>query len=451
MLKELNNTGICLALISKEHYRTGHITSRLWEGLAAGTVVITVPDERIKNDFRDNVYYVDPMLSEDELYNKILFIIKEINDNKSLSREKAIKAQNIFKEKYSAEKMAFSMKKAFLKVKDDLLREGNDSFIDIIAYVDSKRSFENIIRNIKAQTYKNKTLYVLCEDKKMINENELQDIAYSIHEVSIENRGEAFSKIRKLLKGDSFVFIDGMTCWQFRFLYKMKRILDSRKLDFVYSGTYYLNKDASGKIVGFDYLTTENITAKDFLSPLKDIYFHEKNYLNFEECFSLGSAMFSNNVLVDSDDIRLSAFYNSPHIYLAVKSLLRNEKSGDFARIYCSGYERFSGEKGYKAIHSDEFYNETGRPGKLTSVAVMNAFVDELELRNNINIDNSKLTDVSVYNSDADYVKINKRLVMLYARMKILQLKIEKIFLFSVKRKAKIKKRIKKLKNILKQ
>ncbi len=446
LLKQINKTGICLALISKEHYRTGHITSRLWEGLAAGSVCITPDMEEIKKDFGDTLYYIDINLPEKELTKKIADIVKEINADKHESYLKAVKAQKIFKEKYSAERMVEHFKEAFESFKHDLEKEGKDR-IDIIAYVNSKQAFTNIVKNIQKQAYNNKFIHFITDKKEFINEDNLKGLSYQIYEFDTSNRGEAFNNIQDNIFGKAFVFIDENTYWQFRFLYKMKRILDERKLDFVYSGTFYKQYNKKGQIEDFHYLLTENTEKQELLAPLQSKYFQENDYLELEEKFALGSVMFSSETLKAYDPVRLSFFYNSPHFYFAIKSLLRDMSSGDFSRIYCSGYECRYNDNARKAKHGDEFYIQSGRPGQITSAAVLYAFVFALTLKDNINIEHN--FNVKLIENDIGYLKQVNSLMKNYLKSKIFLLKIKRGLHVRKSKRKKYKERIKELRGVL--
>lgn len=432
LLNEINKCGICLALVSKEHLRTGHITSRIWEGIAAGATCITVRNKEIEDIFGDTLYYVDIEQDETSLYNEISSIVSAIKANKEEHLQKARKAQKIFIEKCSGEITAKNIELSLYRFNDDIKKEGQNALIDIIAFINEESDLPHILSQIRSQTHKKIFLHLITRNGIKINTNELNGLEYSVYNSKDMNRGKAFASICGELKGKAFAFIDKSVSWQFRFLYKSYRYLTERHLNFAYCGTYYQNIDNNGKTINFQYLLDDSFSMENLTKPLKRD-FSEDSYILTEEKFSLGCCLFSSEILKTIDTARMSLFYNSPHIYLALSSYLKNHNSGKFMRFYACGYRKNMENKELIGEYGSSFYYETGRPGILTSAAIIHSFSDYLVL-----------TDNSDGNSEtASYNKILKSLAKKYAKFEIMIYKCKRLLAFSPKKKQEIREKIK--------
>jgi hypothetical protein len=96
VLERINAAGICLVLSSESHQRSGIMSSRLFEGLAAGAVIICNPHPLVEKYFSDCVYLVDESLGPLEFSKRVRELVLEIRKNPSVALERAERGQKRF-------------------------------------------------------------------------------------------------------------------------------------------------------------------------------------------------------------------------------------------------------------------------------------------------------------------------------------------------------------------
>ena len=105
ILKEIHKCGVGLALSSDYHYRAGAATNRIYEISAAGCITISDTNSFIMENFGDSVLYIDYDKKDyKKMYEQINNHLSWIKNNPEAALEKAKKAQEIFKTKFSLEK-----------------------------------------------------------------------------------------------------------------------------------------------------------------------------------------------------------------------------------------------------------------------------------------------------------------------------------------------------------
>ncbi|MBO7191625.1 MAG: HAD-IA family hydrolase [Elusimicrobiaceae bacterium] len=177
LVEEAHKCGVVLALSSDYHYRAGAATNRVYEGCAAGAVIISDTNRFIKKHFGDSILYIDFDKDHPEhMFNQIKEHLEWIKNNKEEALKLAQKAQKIFLEKFTLEKQLMDIinnhenrKKAVARA---LYARNNQTktlavcFIDTPSFTDrDKELLENTLGNIDKQIDKNITLAVCCEKK----------------------------------------------------------------------------------------------------------------------------------------------------------------------------------------------------------------------------------------------------------------------------------------------
>ena len=102
-IKRIAEAGICLAFSSAAHQRSGIMTSRLFEGLAAGALVVANKHPFLERFFGDTVLTVDDSLPTERIVSEIKDIVRWARRNPELATEKARQAQEIFLERFAFE------------------------------------------------------------------------------------------------------------------------------------------------------------------------------------------------------------------------------------------------------------------------------------------------------------------------------------------------------------
>ncbi|NHO34402.1 glycosyltransferase family protein [Acetobacter fallax] len=104
VVKSINASGICLVLSSGAHQKSGIMSNRLFEGLAAGAVIIANRNPFIMKYFSDCVYCVDDSLNSAAFASTIRDVVLHIRANVEEARDMAIRAQKRFLESFTLEK-----------------------------------------------------------------------------------------------------------------------------------------------------------------------------------------------------------------------------------------------------------------------------------------------------------------------------------------------------------
>lgn len=196
LVEEAHKCGVVLALSSDFHYRAGAATNRVYEGCAAGAVIISDTNRFIKKHFGDSILYIDFDKDHPErMFRQIKQHLDWIRCNRDAALELARKAQNIFLERFTLEKQITAIvnnhenrKKA---VAEALYARNNETktlavhFVDSVTFGGRERELlENTLKNISKQYDKNIVLAVCC-DKSL--ESEVQcfissmDVKANIH------------------------------------------------------------------------------------------------------------------------------------------------------------------------------------------------------------------------------------------------------------------------------
>lgn len=105
LLEEANKAGVVLAISSDNHYFAGAATNRVYEGCAAGAVIISDTNSFIQKNFGDSILYIDYNKNNPEkMYAQICKHLTWIDANKESAKCLAKKSQEIFKNKFALEK-----------------------------------------------------------------------------------------------------------------------------------------------------------------------------------------------------------------------------------------------------------------------------------------------------------------------------------------------------------
>lgn len=96
LVREINKSGICLVLSSKEHIDSGLSSNRLFEGLAAGVPIISDRNPFVIKWFGDNVFYIDNDDTENDRMEQIKTHIQSFKDFPEYTMLKMKKCRDIF-------------------------------------------------------------------------------------------------------------------------------------------------------------------------------------------------------------------------------------------------------------------------------------------------------------------------------------------------------------------
>ena len=175
LVEEAHRCGVVLALSSDFHYRAGAATNRVYEGCAAGAVIISDANRFIKKHFGDSILYVDfDKDHPDRMFRQIKKHLDWIRNNREAARKLAQKAQEIFLEKFTLEKQLTDIinnhEKRKKAVAEALYARNNETTTLVVHFVDStifgereKKLLKNSIRNISKQFDESIVLAICCD------------------------------------------------------------------------------------------------------------------------------------------------------------------------------------------------------------------------------------------------------------------------------------------------
>ena len=121
-IDEINKAGIALAFSSEAHVDAGLMSSRLFESLAAGAVVIADENPFAQKHFGDALLYVDTRRTPEHTVDQILEHVRWIRKNPDAAKALAQKAQNIFKERFTLDRSLAALYEGFAARREKLRR-----------------------------------------------------------------------------------------------------------------------------------------------------------------------------------------------------------------------------------------------------------------------------------------------------------------------------------------
>lgn len=292
IIYEIHKAGICLALMSDNHFQSDIASSRLYEGLAAGVVVITDDHKFFRDRFSDNLLYISPLVSDERRFEQICEHLSWISRNPTDALNKARAAQEIFLKNYS---MATLLNNLFInnihrkQTNRDicLSRQDNDTIEVIVPFVVGKiATLQHLLDNLNGQLYKNIKINLIVDSKFYeIYEKELVEIcknflAGEIYKFSFfaENDisgmgprvlrlGEAIHHVVSRIASPFFCFLTTNESWFSDHLSRLKRLLEDHQESYAsYSGvaieTLEINSLPKRQL---DYVQFDRITFAEIL------------------------------------------------------------------------------------------------------------------------------------------------------------------------------------------
>lgn len=271
LIEEINKCGVVLALSSDSHYRAGAATNRVYEGCAAGAVVISDTNRFIKQHFGDSVLYIDfDKENPARMFEQIKKHLDWIKNNKDQALKLAQKSQKIFVEKFAFEKQLTSIIKNHENrkraVADALYARDNKTktlatlFLDSVKFTKEDKSIlKNAINNIQRQIDKNIVLAVCCDNRQLKDIKKFVDslkadieIVYKSFDIFDEfnykwvSRGQMLFETFTSVPHDYLCILSGSECMFSDHITTLKRRLeDNPDVIAAHCGTFLASKDGN--------------------------------------------------------------------------------------------------------------------------------------------------------------------------------------------------------------
>ena len=337
IISKINRAGVCLALNSPMHNDANMVTSRTYEGAAAGAVIISDDNDFVREHFGDSVFYIPRDASEKAASQRILKILEWVNRHPQKAYEMACRSQQAFLDHLSLDTMVFNFAKSAERAIErlhDIRLQSN--VIDVICYVDKEDDQAAILSQLQRQYYQN--LHLIFVAAPDVRGEMSAPYPYDVVEGDIGFRGQSFLKVQQYLYGKYFMFIDGYSVLHARHIYKSHEVLSGRDELFAYSGCYLRNSGHKGR----QYIAMNNkpILQNEFLafSGLLDGKDQQRLALFIETVFTRSAGLFRHEILDYTNEEELTAVSDNVHMYLACCSLIKANRKGRFTYALTTGY-----------------------------------------------------------------------------------------------------------------
>jgi len=147
VIKEASSAGAVLVLSSASHKKDQIMTSRLFEGIAAGASIICDSHEFVAQNFQNDAWIYDDTLSVKEQAVRIVELLSEINAEPDLTKSKIINTQKIVKNKFN---LSTQLEDIANHAKSQLAKVQSSSKYSVTALVFNDGSTRNIGSHIES-------------------------------------------------------------------------------------------------------------------------------------------------------------------------------------------------------------------------------------------------------------------------------------------------------------
>lgn len=194
VIHAIDKAGITLVLSSEAHKESELMSNRLFEGLAAGSVIIADENRFAQKHFGDTLLYIKTEgVAPQEITSQVREHLKWIDENQNEALKMATNAQQIFKEKFD---MALSIRKIYEELPQrkellakSFLHQTKNFSLTIIGLLGRYRQSDlnRIIDNFEKQIYEQKSLILIVDENDYKNHKKnINDICYENNSIELE-------------------------------------------------------------------------------------------------------------------------------------------------------------------------------------------------------------------------------------------------------------------------
>jgi hypothetical protein len=285
ILDEINKCGICLALSSEAHWQAGWASNRVYEGAAAGAVIISDTNKFIMEHFGDSVLYINfDIKNPKHMFEQIKNHFEWIKTNPEKALNMARKAQKILIEKFSLEEQLENIisnhPKRLVKVKERLYSKEPEKETLVVAFIDrvefgreQENWLKDILQDINRQEDKSVIFALACEEKLvtkikalLVNDSCVRIFSFKIFDDcknKILTRCEMLFDVASKVKHDYLMIFTGNETIFSEHITTLKRALEDNK-DMIAAHSFMSYEAGDG---------TRNIALEQNLS-IYEIYYH---------------------------------------------------------------------------------------------------------------------------------------------------------------------------------
>ena len=396
--------GISLAISADIHKEFGVCTNRLFEGLAAGNIVIVDKIEFVEKHFKDTVFMLDANLTLEEKTNQIIKTIDWANKHPEEAFRMANKAQEIFLEKFELTKVLsklcndhFARREGVFQ--DSIQRAQNKSVTIIIEEITSQNNLQEQIENILKQDYNNIHILAIEDKGTLFWKTALIKLKekFPLEILTKERRDSSFNDtttfnlllwIKDNIKTDTFCFSAPNQYWHFNHIRELIVNIEETQSYLSYSGIYIRKKNQRSYILN-NIREIGNMLLSSFVERVTT----ESNHLYhlLHTTLIKSSCLFKTEALNLLKENEIKLLYAYQHIGLAVACYAEDKKIS-----YSEKLTTFlKSDINFAEIEKEKLlYNEIYKGNNITSYGSL-AFVLQNVFSNNFNIKN-KIQNVNI-------------------------------------------------------
>jgi hypothetical protein len=273
-IKAIHKAGISLALSSKAHKKASLMSSRLFESLAAGAVIIVDENPFAKKHFGDTLLYIDTEnVDAETITNQVKKHLEWIDNNKEKAILLAKSAQKIFLEKFD---MSISIKNIYEKLPErkkalsnKFLSESSELSVTIFGLLlkYDKDKLQHLINMFVDQSYENKKFVIVIDEqeysfyKKELNEGLEGYASITVQAIDLYKRNDKsiivesnpisaqlFPLLSNIEQGNLVSFLaPNEELFAEHYSSLVRAFEDDEALEVAYSDVLLTHKDSSGK------------------------------------------------------------------------------------------------------------------------------------------------------------------------------------------------------------
>ena len=286
VVNKISENGIALVLSSAHHISSEIMSSRLFEAIAAGALIICDENPFAFKHFGNSLLYINSTDSSAYNAKKILGYVSWAKKNNLKAVEMIKKTQLIFNKKFSHKVNLTNLYENLLTKKSNLAKDISSPFA-VAAYFllvkYSKKNLEKIISNIECQDYKNFTPYLvlslLISDRNLARiRKAISSLSFKVKIILVQTEYFDYSYNKKLVTHygrtihnivmldhtfDAFIMIDDVTIFSNHISALVKPFLRG-KIDVSTSSSVFVGTSSQGKV------PNHNINVHDVFSKLSD-------------------------------------------------------------------------------------------------------------------------------------------------------------------------------------
>ncbi len=293
VIRAIDQAGITLVLSSEAHLESELMSNRLFEGLAAGSVIIVDENSFARKNFGNTLLYIKTEgVEPEDITDQVRAHMRWISSHQEEAIEMASNAQNIFKAKFD---MALSIKKIYeelpqrkQQLTDSFLHQQTRHSVTIIGILKefTQKNIDSIVDDFNKQTYERKNLILLVDENEYEGyKTQIDEACQLVDNIELklmslfkrDDKGSFLGEnkigkivcetLRGLPEGELVSIMSrGESLFSEHYSSLVRAFEDNDDLDIAYTNALLTHQDGSGKRF-FDVVDKINPFSHDYNKP----------------------------------------------------------------------------------------------------------------------------------------------------------------------------------------